>query len=274
MKKLQNPSWLPAPRPVCRASRRGAAVLVCGVQPSFGFRIPGRGFPPGCRAFTLIEVLLALAICAIVLLAINAVFATALRLRDKTSSAVEEGIPINRTFEILRRDLRATVGPGGFLAGDFKCGAQSMGVSMGLTGEAGASGLDFFTSTGVISDDSPWGDLQEVFYELRTPADRDQAGMDLVRCVNRNLLATTITQTPDIQWLMSHVETIEFDCYDGTEWRNIWDTSTGDTNLPTAVRIRIQLATGNGRTAGNPQPLEMVVPLVSQTIRTNQVMGR
>jgi type II secretion system protein J len=220
------------------------------------------------RAFTLIEVLLALAICAIVLVAINAVFATAVRLRDKTSGVVEEGLPINRTFEILRRDLKGAVGPGGFLAGDFKCGAQSMGTSMGLSGEAGASGLDFFTSTGVIGDSGPWGDLQEVFYELRTPADRDQAGLDLVRCVNRNLLATT-TQTPDIQWLMSHVETAEFDCYDGTQWRNTWDTSNGDTNLPSAVRIRIQLATSNGRNAASPQPLEVVVPLVSQTIRTN-----
>ena len=37
------------------------------------------------RAFTLVEVLLALAICSIVLVAINAVFATAVRLRDKTT---------------------------------------------------------------------------------------------------------------------------------------------------------------------------------------------
>ena len=42
------------------------------------------------RAFTLIEMLLAVAICAIVLVAINGVFATAVRLRDKTSESVEE----------------------------------------------------------------------------------------------------------------------------------------------------------------------------------------
>jgi type II secretion system protein J len=220
------------------------------------------------RAFTLIEVLLALAICAIVLVAINAVYATAVRLRNKTSIAVDEAAPINQTFEILRRDLKSTVGPGGFLAGDFKCGAPTMGASMGLSGEAGGSGLDFFTATGQLSDSAPWGDLQEVFYELKTPADRYQAGMDLVRCVNRNILSTG-TQTPDIQYLMSHVETLQFDCYDGTQWRNTWDTSSGDTNLPTAVRVRIQLAAKEGDDTRGQEPLELVVPLMSQTTRTN-----
>jgi type II secretion system protein J len=223
-----------------------------------------------CSGFTLIEVLLALAICAIVLVAINAVFATAVHLRDQTSAKVAEGLPVDRALDVLRRDLKGTVGPGGFLARDFKCGAQSMGTSMGLSGEAGGGGLDFYTSTGVIGDDSPWGDIQEVFYELKAPTDRNQLGMDLVRCVNRNLLATT-TQTPDSQTLMSHIETLQFDCFDGFQWQPTWDTSAGDTNLPPAVRVRIQLAAKPGEDASKIQPLEMIVPLVAQTISTNQM---
>jgi len=211
--------------------------------------------------------LLAVAICAIVLVAINGVFAAAVRLRDKTSDAIEESLPVNRALDIMHRDLKGTVGPGGFLAGDFKCGAQAMGARMGLSGEAGNAGLDFCTSTGAISDKAPWGDIQEVFYELKAPADRNQAGMELVRCVNRNLLATT-TQTPEIQFLMGQVQTLQFDCYDGSQWRNTWDTSSSDTNLPVAVRIRIQLVAREGEGAGNLQPMEMLVALDSQT-RTN-----
>jgi type II secretion system protein J len=220
-------------------------------------------------AFTLIEVLLAMAICAIVLVAINAVFVTAVRLRNRTSTAVDESLPVERTVEMLRRDLKGTVGPRGFLAGDFKCGAQAMGASMGLSGEAGGAGLDFFTTTGTISDKAPWGDLQEVFYELKAPSDKTEAGMDLVRCVNRNLLATS-TLTAEPQALLSHVETVQFDCYDGSQWRNTWDTSAGDTNLPTAVRIRIQLVTREGENAASKTPIELVVPLTTLT-RTNQV---
>jgi type II secretion system protein J len=215
--------------------------------------------------------LLALAICAIVLVAINGVFATAVRLRDKTSSAVEEQLPINRAMDLLYRDLKGTVGPGGFLAGDFRCGAQAMGATMGLSGEAGSAGLDFYTSTGGLSDKGPWGDLQEVFYELKAPQDGNQSGMELVRCVNRNVLATT-AQTPQIQRLLGKVQTLEFDCYDGSQWRNTWDTSTSDTNLPVAVRIRIQLMAQPGQRADAQQPLEMLVPLVSQT-STNQPAG-
>ncbi len=223
------------------------------------------------KGFTLIEMLLALAICAIVLVAVNGVFATAVRLRDKTSDAVEEALPVNRALNTLCRDLKGTVGPGGYLAGDFKCGVQATGATMGLSGEAGSAGLDFYTATGTITDKDPWGDVQEVFYELKAPSDRNQTGMDLVRCVNRNLLATTM-QTPDIQWLMGNIQTLEFDCYDGTQWRNTWDTSTGDTNLPVAVRVRIQLAARAGQESGTAQPIEMLVPLVSQS-RTNSTAG-
>jgi type II secretion system protein J len=219
------------------------------------------------KAFTLIEMLLAVAICAIVLVAINGVFATAVRLRDKTSEVVEEALPVTRALDILHRDLKGAVGPGGFLAGDFKCGAQAMGARMGLSGEAGSAGLDFCTSTGTLDDKTPWGDIQEVFYELKAPANRDEAGMELVRCINRNLLATT-TQTPEIQFLMGRVQTLQFDCYDGAQWRNTWDTSVTDTNLPVAVRVRIQLVAKQGEASRNEVPLEMLVLLDSQT-RTN-----
>jgi general secretion pathway protein J len=220
--------------------------------------------PRAFAGFTLVEVILAMAICAIVLVAINAVFATAVRLRDRTSAGVDEMLPIDRTLEVVRRDLKGTVGPRGYLAGDFKCGAQAMGTSMGLSGEAGGAGLDFVTATGQISDRSPWGDLQEVVYELKAPTDKNQTGMDLVRCVNPNLLATS-TQAADIQPLMSHVETADFDCYDGSQWRNTWDTSSGDTNLPVAVRIRIRLVANPGEDASRKAPLEIMVPLTTVT---------
>jgi len=64
-------------------------------------------------------------------------------------------------------------------------------------------------------------------------------------------------------------ETVEFDCYDGSQWRGSWDTSLGDTNLPAAVRVRIQLVSKEGEVARNRQPLELIVPLLAQTIRTN-----
>jgi len=220
------------------------------------------------RAFTLIEMLLAVAICAIVLVAINGVFITAVRLRDKSSDMVDESLPANRALEIMIRDLKGTVGPGGVLAGDFKCGAQTMGATMGLSGEAGNAGLDFFSSTSVISDKAPWGDIQEVLYELKAPTVRNQAGMDLVRCIDHNVLGTNTVQIPEIQWLMGGVQTLQIDCFDGTQWQTTWDTSAGNTNLPVAVRVRIQPVAKPGEAAANLQPIETIVLLTTQT-RTN-----
>jgi type II secretion system protein J len=223
--------------------------------------------------FTLVEVLLALAICAIVLVAINAVFATAVRLRDRTSSAVANEVPIEKALANVERDLKGAVGPGGFLAGDFKCDVQGLGANMGITAQAaGGSGLDFFTASGVIGDDAPWGDLQEVFYQLSAPTDAHENGLDLVRYVNRNLLSTTLV-TPDAEVLMHHVATIQFDCYDGVQWRTFWDTSSGDTNLPVAVRVQLHMAAQGNEDVPQQQPIEITVPLMTTT-RTNMTAAQ
>jgi type II secretion system protein J len=214
--------------------------------------------------------LLALAICAVVLVAINTVFTSAVKLRDKTSEAVDETLPLTRAVEIITRDLKAVAGPRGFLAGDFKCDAQSMGSNMGLN--SSGSGLDFFSTAGVINDNAPWGDVQEVLYQLAPPTEHKQsAGMDLVRYVNRNLLATAPTP-PEPQVLLSDIQTVDFECYDGLEWRNSWDTSLTDTNLPTAVRITIHKAPGKDDAALKLEPVQLVVPLSTLTL-TNVAQG-
>jgi type II secretion system protein J len=233
------------------------------------------------RAFTLIEAILALGIFALVLVSINTAFFAALRLRQKTSEMVEESLPLTHALTVLRRDLQNTVPPGGVLAGDFRSGgpggatgggnSSSTSTARATRGLSTASnvGLDFFTSTGALSDGAPWGDIQEVNYQLQEPADRAHTyGRDLVRTVTRNLLATT-TQATDVQRLVGNIEDLQFLYFDGTQWRDSWDTSAGDTGLPAAVRVRIQPASSDGPTLRGVQPLEMVVLLESQSV-TNQ----
>lgn len=221
------------------------------------------------RAFTLIEVLLAVTIFAIVLAAINMVFFSALRLRMTTSRALDAALPLQQALTALRRDLQGALPPGTNcdLAGDFKSGASANGFGMTQNG-----GLEFYTSTGVINDKAPWGDVQRVFYQLREPANRTTAlGKDLIRGVTRNLLSTTM-EDPTEQWLIGDIESLEFACYNGTDWRDSWDTSMGDSGLPQAVRVRIQLASNDAANSRNRQPIEILVPIESQS-RTNQTTG-
>ncbi|HYG22797.1 MAG TPA: GspJ family type II secretion system protein [Verrucomicrobiae bacterium] len=219
--------------------------------------------PRRSNGFTLIELLLGIAIMATVIVAINAVFFTTQRLRERTISAVEESLPIQQTMATMRRDLQGIVPPtaGGLITGTFKAGnVTSLGVSMPVD-------IEFNTTTGIVRDDQPWSEVQKVSYGLRMGGNRQVPGSDLYRTITRNLLAT-ITPQPEEQWLLSGVESLQFSCYDGQQWRDFWDTSVMDTNLPSAIRMRITLASHDGQS--DPRQLEMVVPISSQ-VRSNQV---
>jgi len=213
-------------------------------------------------AFTLIELILAIAIMAIVMIAINAVFFSAVRLREHTDYAVEESLPVQQALATMRRDFQGAMPPAenGVLSGDFKVGiVSSMGSGLPVD-------VEVFTTTGAMRENEPWGEVQKVTYGLRTPSNQQMPGKDLFRSVTRNLLAT-MTPQPDDQRLMGGVESIEYSCYDGTQWRDTWDTTVTDTNLPAAIRVRILMA-GHSGNSGSAQPIEMIVPIDSQS-RTN-----
>ena len=63
------------------------------------------------HAFTLIEMVLAIGVAAIVLIAVNTVLFAALRLRDATADTVDAAAPLDQTVTFLRRDLQCVVTP-------------------------------------------------------------------------------------------------------------------------------------------------------------------
>ena len=221
---------------------------------------------PAGGGFTLIEVILAIGIAAIVLVAVSSVFFAGIRLRDATQAAVDNATPVDQTLSTLRNDLQCVVTPTNgttkVLSGDFRVGD----VTSSASGQPVA--VEMYTATAELSDSQPWGEIQKVTYELRDPANRNTQGKDLIRSVTRNLLTPT---TPDVQdqWMMSGVQSITFSCYDGSQWWNTWDTTgltSVNTNLPVAVRVDIQ-------PVGNQMaPIEMVVPIDSQS-RSNLVIS-
>ena len=219
-------------------------------------------------AFTLVEMILAIGVAAIVLVAVNAVLFAALHLREVTTDVVDAATPVDQTFLLLRRDLQCVVTPtngtskvlsGGFRAGT---GISSTGVSEPVAAE-------MFTATGALSANAPWADIQRVTYELKTALD-GSGRRDLYRTVSRNLLSIN---TPDVadELLLNGVESVKFTCYDGSRWNDAWDTTdvtSLTTNLPLAVRVEIQMAGASKLT----EPIPLVVPIDSQS-RTNAVIA-
>jgi type II secretion system protein J len=220
------------------------------------------------HAFTLIEMVLAIGVAAIVLIAVNAVLFTSLRLRDATTDVVDAATPVDQAVTFLRRDLECVVTPTNgtskVLSGDFRAGnVSSLGVPEPVA-------VEMFTTTGALSANAPWADIQRVTYELKQPTDRSAAGKDLVRSVVRNLLTMTTPEVQD-QLMLSGVASIKFTCFDGAQWQDTWDTTgmtSVNTNLPLAVRVDIQMT---GNSSANAQPIEIVVPIDSQS-RTNMVL--
>lgn len=245
----------------------------------------GRFCPPrsgGARAFTLLELLIAVAIFAVLLSAINGVLYAAMRLQRKSSQSIEEALPVQQTVAKIRRDLQGIVAPGGVLCGALQPAsavnsaggntttvvpqAATAGVGMGQQG-----GTVFYTSSGAVDDAWPWGNVQQVVYYLRDPIYRNAPGRDLVRVVNRNLLATTQVQ-PVEQWLMGGVERFQFSFFDGSTWQDTWDSTTPNVttgatnNLPQAIKVQIDLAPNYGEL--RQAPIQLLVPIVVQA-RTN-----
>ena len=216
------------------------------------------------RAFTLVEILIAVVIFSMVLAAINGIFYGALRLRTKTSRMIEESLSNRQTVAIIRRDLQGIMAPNGVLSGSLKSGAAS--TDMELQGAA-----ELYTCTGDLAETVPWGDVQKVTYLLRNPANpRAATGKDLVRMTTRNLL-TTMQDLPAEQFLMGGVQQIQFYFYDGFQWRNTWDSTTETSGLPKAIKVQIDLGAERGDRGEQrtKPPIQLLVPVVVQS-RTNQ----
>src|SRR5678815_5328211 len=99
------------------------------------------------RAFTLLELLIAVSIFAIVLAAINAVFYSALRLRNRAAAIMDKNVPIEHALAIIRRDLLSIVPPGTNLLGPLQTTSSSNLV-------AGANGPVFYCSSGAVDETS------------------------------------------------------------------------------------------------------------------------
>lgn len=221
------------------------------------------------EGFTLIEVLLAVAVFAIVLGAINSVFFGALRLRNKTTEAFETALPLQQTLSTIQKDLEGIMLPGGRFGGSFTTTLEGLSNNPAFLGERLTP--DIYTSSGSVGDSARWADVQKVAYFLALPtnmaAKADHPGKDLVRQVTANLLPVNIEEM-EVQWLMSGVHTMTLQYYDGLSWAETW----AYTNLPTAIKVQLTLAkdyTGSARTT---TPIELVVPILVQSA-TNSTEG-
>lgn len=215
------------------------------------------------RGFTLLELLIATAVAAIVLLAINTTFFGALRLHHTTHEKIDRDLMQQRALAIVRRDLAGlmlpTGGTGPVLAGEL----QTAGLSPSPNDPEGERvSPDFYTNSGKIDGWNPFSEVQKVAYFLTASSDGTQS-KTLVRALTRNLLPVQDTGPDEQQILLPGVAAAEVEFFDGLAWVSEWDSAVTST-LPTAIKFRLVLAgRGSGPDVGGP--VELVVPVWATT---------
>lgn len=219
------------------AASRGTRTLSCPVD------MPGMlrsvrlasGLPRGAiqqpvRGFTLLEVLIALAVLAVLAAALYGTFFSVSRARDAAAEGAEQRREIRSTLDLLRREIAsalpvqnsygATPGssPVRFVVEDRDLfGAPASTLSMAVVAPPSAGSL-------------PSSDLRYVEYR---PVEH-KGKLVLTRSARE--LFGTVKAIPYPQ--MEEIKGFLVECRRGTNWEKTWDTQLNG-GLPEAVRVTI-----------------------------------
>jgi len=210
------------------------------------------------RGFTLIELVLALGASAITLAAVYGLFSKAVHLRNDATERTRVARIRMHAVSVLRNDLNHAIISGGTMAAVLEGSKQGAGNFPGY--------LKFMATTLRDSggeDTVPNNELQQVEYYIVTDPDSTdvRSGM-LVRATDTNVLAQTRVDPVEEQ-LLTGIESMDVEFYDGNSWQTSWTYTTEETTLPKAIRVRIQPATAAlGET--KPVPIEVLVPWGTQ----------
>jgi general secretion pathway protein J len=192
-------------------------------------------------AFTLVELLLALAISVIVAGALAAALYTAFHAKKSIDDTLEATRTLDIAGDTMREELANCLPPTAATTTTIRMGA--MGANSGSnTGSligpfvGTENTVDFFTS-----GPEPKADLQPDVREVQYLVMTDPAGGQmLVRHVFTNALATVVVPPPD-EIVCHSVLNFTLSYYDGTNWLDTWDSTQQGNTLPMAVEVTLEL---------------------------------
>jgi type II secretion system protein J len=213
--------------------------------------------------FTLIELILAMSVMSMVLVAMSGVLYIAYQMQTGVTASLEASMPVEQALTTIQRDLANIVCNNAsnnvMLIGSF----QSSTYLTNMLQDQIQGSPDFYTTGGEPDGIVPWGDVEKVDYLLSASTNRMQSGRDLVRAVTHNLLPVNyqIPQPDQKRVILSGVQSVVFSYYDGMSWDPNWD-STQQTNLPYGIRMTIQMAPqAYSRVAAQVKTYDLYIPV-------------
>jgi len=191
-------------------------------QPSFPPYLPSTAHNKG---FTLLEVLIAIAIFSIISLSSFTIFNSVLTGDEMAKKHSERQNELQRAFMIIERDL-----------------TQISRRTMRLNGEAPASRLIQSSSDNYASEEQaiafvrhgwtnpglllPRSDMQPIAYRITE---------ETLERLHFNFVDSVVGEEPKVRPLINDVTKVTFEYYNGKDWLELWETDT----LPLAIAIEI-----------------------------------
>jgi len=187
------------------------------------------------RGFTLLELMLAMTLVAIVSLSLYASLRVAFKAKQSAEAAVAPVRGGAIAADLVCKDLESVPPPTGILAGPF--------IGTSQAGAGAGSELDVLDFYSVGEDATPAQQtlpMQEGMRHIELSVRTDVDPPVLVRRITRNLLSTTNDDTEE-EVLCRGVRSLAIRYFDGTNWYDDWDSTTADNTLPVAVQITLEI---------------------------------
>jgi len=177
------------------------------------------------KGFTLLEVLIAIAIFSLISLSSFTIFDTVLTGDATAKLKSERQNELQRAFLIIERDITQIARRTIRLNGEEPLTRliQSASDSFASEEQAIAFVRHGWTNPGLLL---PRSDMQAVAYRITE---------DTLQRLHFNFVDAVVGEEPKIRPLISDVTELSFEYYDGREWQETW----GSDSLPLAIAIEI-----------------------------------
>jgi type II secretion system protein J len=192
------------------------------------------------RGFTLLELIIAMLMVAIVATALGSAMQLAFGLANTAQANIEPARTAALAMTLVEQDLQDAVVPN---ANWTDMGAAPMSGTFEGVQNTDSRGHESDEVQFYANSDSPVhidanGEIKQV--TLQVVQNTATGQYDLVRRVVRNLMAQDQPQ-PDEEIVCRDVGSFTLEYFDGTNWNTTWDSTAEDNTLPAAVQVALTL---------------------------------
>lgn len=210
------------------------------------------------RGFTLLELMVAMAMVAIVAASLYAALAIAFKARKSARAQTEVVGSAMIALDVLEQDFRNAVPPApqGTLTAPFVGSTQRIGLGSVATVSFCTMGRDAVTID-EAGNVNPFFDGRR-WVELSAVSTGD--GLTLVRRIRRNLLTESAFEIEE-EPLITGVASFEVRYFDGYDWLDEWDSELLGDAMPLAVEIVLEFDQPAPTDPSRNYRLRQVIPL-------------